>query len=103
MKLSDKEASVKMAGIAGKKLFERWDGTLWVDSTDEFWSPRENIAQMMEVGDKLKGGDFALVIQCLNTYSVTVLRESCILNNIESDSLGEAIFQAVKKWMESEG
>ncbi len=122
MKLSDKEASVKMAGLCGYETDIIGDEVMIIIGQSKYkrkflkkWNPRENIAQMMEVVEAWRSLDD------LNHYMVSSPKDQACINYFDIDLyaydsdgfvyvvssqeqiLLEAIFQAVKKWMESEG
>ncbi len=113
MKLSDKEASVKMAELCGKDWFTDSNNKgVFYNNEDHSnfwqWNPRENIAQMMEVLEGIESHSLELCTRGGMKYCS--LSIPCIIPipldrcyPAHEKTYSKAIFQAVKKWMESEG
>lgn len=110
--MNDTEASIKMAELAGYKaipdeaepncvLFRNDTMSEWPKWSD--WNPKENIAQAMEVLEAMNM-DFAIWKSSgsIDPDTGYVMYEVTIGDSYVSleDTLTEAIFNAVKKYLE---
>lgn len=101
--MSNQEAMIKMAELCGRfsyhRVYDGFSGFVEKKMIDSDWNPRENIDQAMEVLSKI---DHFMVEKWVSLWTchIHALQETY---KFESDKPEEAIFQAVKKYLEDKG